>query len=168
MTITYKFCIINVDVYMFIEYLMLNDIKSVILKDFFGSEKKWLFISIFSYEWNLNSSYWFINSDRDLDNLLDILLNSAKIDKNTWIVSIDVVTNVIESNKDDLLSTSPREYWILLSNKDFSAFGVILPDTEWVADSKVAIQSIIKKNNISWSIVGYKFTTKRYVIEIDN
>lgn len=147
---------------------MLNIIKSVIFKDFFGSEKKWSFISIFWKEWNLKSSYWFINSDRDLDSLLDILLNSAKIDEDTWLISIDIVTNVIESNKDDLLSSSPREYGILLSNKDFTTFGIILPDTEWVADPKVAIQSIMKKNNISWSIIGYKFTTKRYVIEIDN
>jgi len=128
--------------------MLLENIKNKIFQKYKKNDVRWIFLSFFDKNWNLLASNWVIETDKNISDLLDTLwLGIFEMHwPSTSAVSIDIVLDsYVETNISKLLEVDIKNYWILISNLDWSNSGVILPNIVWIADIKHAIQALRQK-----------------------
>jgi len=148
---------------------MLDIIKKTIFKEFKPDEIRWLFLSTFTQDGQISLSNGVLESDKKLDQLVDLLYHWLfEKEKNISTVVIDVVTESYEEkNMQNLLKIPLSENWVCLVNvQDPSKSGVLLPNTKWVETMQQALQVIKWKYGLVWNVGIYVFKSKRLVAQI--
>lgn len=142
---------------------MLEKIKTKLFEKYKKDDVKGLFFSLFDKDWNLLTSTGVLQTDKHMDDLIDIV-SAGILDKEKWAVTVavDVVTEVIqESDMQKLLALPVKEYGVFLINNEIKKSGVILPNIKGVNDIKTALGLIKQKYEVSGNVMIYVFKTER-------
>jgi len=144
---------------------MLDEIKQRIFTKYKPEESKWLFFSTFNKSWTLIASNWVIESDKEIDKMIDLLYHGI-LENQTDVqkIIIDVVTELHEeTNIQEILKLSPIEHWLCLANSaDRTKSWVLLPNTQWVTTIKQALLLIKQKHQLTGQVAFFVFNTDRF------
>jgi len=147
---------------------MLEKIKTKLLEFYHKEDKIWLFFSLFDKSNNLILSNGVLTTDKTLPDLIEIIYH-AILEKQQWahIVAIDVVKEIqAQPDIQKLLWLSSKDYGIFAINKETNSSWVILPDTQWIIDTKTALWILKQKYGLSGNVEIFTFTTRRIAFEI--
>lgn len=141
---------------------MLDDIKKAIFAKYTKTDNKWLFLSTFDQNWLPKTSNWVINSDKELNELIETLYHwIIENQKDINNITIDIVTETQEIKDVKEIKNIPlQEYGILISSENKS--WVLLPNTQWVTNIQDALKLIKEKNSLWGNIKIFKFKTDRF------
>ena len=147
---------------------MLDKIKTKLLEFYHKEDKLWLFFSLFDIQNKLILSNGVLTTDKFLPDLVDILYH-AILEKqtNVHIVTIDIVKEIqIQPDIQKLLTLPAKEYGIFAVNRQTNISWVVLPDTQWVPDTKTALALLKQKYGLSGNVEISTFTTRRIAFEV--
>lgn len=147
---------------------MLEQIKRKLFEKYKTTETKWIYLSVFDVSGKMLFSRWVLMTDKTMDKLIENLYYAMiewkyKLEE-IKIVLIDVVWQIIESTPEDIMNSSPKEYWFCMISIDKDKVWTILPDMIWVADSKNALFLMKNKFWIEGKVMIYKFKSERISI----
>lgn len=148
---------------------MLELIKTKLLSFYDKTDKLWLFFSLFDANNNLLLSNWVLVTNKPLPELVEIIYHAllSKVEKQTKAIAIDIVKEInLQPDIQKLLTFSTKEYWIFVINKQTNISGVVLPDTEWIADIRWALALLKQKYGLSGNVEISSFTTRRIAFQI--
>lgn len=148
---------------------MLELIKTKLLSFYDKTDKLWLFFSLFDANNNLLLSNWVLITNKPLPELVEIIYHAllSKVEKQTKAIAIDIVKEInLQPDIQKLLTFSTKEYWIFVINKQTNISGVVLPDTEWIADIRWALALLKQKYGLSGNVEISSFTTRRIAFQI--
>lgn len=150
---------------------MLELIKTEIGKRHKLLANKWVFFSFFNKDGKLIFSKGMVQVDKSLGQIIDIFYHNffQKIEEDTKIVVADVVTHLEELYSYDMLEKIDfTKNGVAVQQVGGDVWGIILPNTEGVADIKQLFSVIKKKNELNGNIKVFLFQTERIVMEIKN
>lgn len=148
---------------------MLELTKTKLLSFYDKTDKLWLFFSLFDANNNLLLSNWVLVTNKPLPELVEIIYHAllSKVEKQTKAIAIDIVKEInLQPDIQKLLTFSTKEYWIFVINKQTNISGVVLPDTEWIADIRWALALLKQKYGLSGNVEISSFTTRRIAFQI--
>ena len=104
-------------------------------------------------------------TDKVLDSLLDTLYHwLVEKYKNMSYIVIDIIIDEEEiADISKINEISLQEYWLAVIAWD--KYGVMLPNTAWVANVTQALQLIKQKDSLHWNAKIVKFHTDRLLVE---
>ncbi len=144
---------------------MLSSIKKHLFPHHKKTDKKWLFLSAFDTKSILLWSHGVIHTDKTLENLANTIYTGlmAKYEKDIKLIALDVVTDYQqETDMQKIIATSPRDFWIFVATIDNTISGLVLPNTQWVADMQQALYILKQKHpQLTWNINVFLFKTQR-------
>lgn len=146
---------------------MLEKIKKGVFASYNSEEKKGVFLSWFDENRALLISQWIVFTEKPLHKTIDMVYQETikKHLKETLYVVCDVVSETIEIHDiKEVLTLSPKEFGFIVIDKKDDASGVILPNTEWVADTQSALSYLKKKYGIHGKVEIFAFRTDRIII----
>lgn len=147
---------------------MLELIKKTVYNAFDPSEKKWVFLSWFSKDKKLLLSQWVVDTDQPLEKTLESLYKKFIKPKEKLLhyLAVDVVTEIVElEDPNDVWDMDPTEYGMIVVDTDDDTTGILLPNTDWVADMKWAIYAIKEKYGIHGKVTIAAFRTRRVLLK---
>lgn len=147
---------------------MLDLLKTQIGKTQKLLANKWVFFSLFDKDGKLVFSKGMVQADKPLGQIIDIFHHNffSKL-QDIKLVVADVVTHFEELYSYDVLQKIDfTKNGIAVQELDAEIGGVILPNTEGIADIKQLFSIIKKKNNLTGNIKVFLFQTERIVVEI--
>lgn len=147
---------------------MLDLLKTEIGKKYKLLASKGIFFSIFDKDGKLIFSKGMVQVDKWLGQIIDIFHHNffSKLE-NVKLVVVDVVTHFEELNSYDVLDKIDfTKNGVAVQEVDGEVGGVILPNTEGLADIKQLFSIMKKKNNLTGNIKVYLFQTDRMVVQI--
>ena len=109
-----------------------------------------------------------VEVDKSLSQIIDIFHHNffSKL-TNVKLVAVDIVTSVDELYSYEKLNTIDfTKFWIAVQQTDAEIGGIILPNTEGVADVKQIFSVLKKKNNLNGNIKVYLFQTDRIIFNL--
>ncbi|HMY80889.1 MAG TPA: hypothetical protein PLW93_04315 [Candidatus Absconditabacterales bacterium] len=147
---------------------MIDLLKNTIGKEHKLIAHKGVFFSLFDSNGKLIFSKGMIEVDKSLDQIIDIFYHSffSQLEDQIKLIVVDVVTHLEELydygviNKIDWTKNG-----VAVQQLEGELGGVILPNTEGVADVKQLFSLIKKKNNLNGNIKVFLFQTQRIVVE---
>jgi hypothetical protein len=148
--------------------IKLERIKKQVSLKYELKDNKWFFVTWFDKNWIQLFSKWVLFTDKTLDNIInDLYYAFVEEYKNISTLVCDIVWEIIDStDNEELLEVSPWEYGFAVVSENWEVSGVVLPDTEWIIDTKLVLYHIRKKTNIDWNIKVYNFETNRILIKV--
>lgn len=147
---------------------MLDKIKQNLFSFYDKNDKVWLFFSLYDANNALLLSSWTLLTDKPMGDLVGILYHSL-LEKQTTakIVAIDVVKEIqLKPDITNLLTLSPKEYWVFAINPQTQKTAVILPNMQWVDSMQTALALMKQKNDLSGNVEISTFTTRRIAFAI--
>jgi hypothetical protein len=147
---------------------MLELLKTEIGKKYKLLSNKGVFFSFFDKDGKLIFSKGMVEVDKSLSQIIDIFHHNffSKL-TNAKLVAVDIVINVDELYSYDKLNTIDfTKFGIAVQQTDAEIGGIILPNTEGVADVKQIFSVLKKKNNLNGNIKVYLFQTDRILINL--
>ena len=144
---------------------MLEKIKNAIFAKYKKEDCKWVFLSVFDENNKLLMSNWALYTDKVLDNILDTLYHGlVEKYKNVAYIVVDIITDKEEiTDVSKINEISLQEYWLAVIAWD--KYGVMLPNTAWVANVTQALQLIKQKDSLHWNAKIVKFHTDRLLVK---
>ena len=144
---------------------MLEKIKNAIFAKYKKEDCKWVFLSVFDENNKLLMSNWALYTDKVLDNILDTLYHGlVEKYKNVAYIVVDIITDKEEiTDVSKINEISLQEYWLAVIAWD--KYGVMLPNTAWVANVTQALQLIKQKDSLHWNAKIVKFYTDRLLVK---
>ena len=146
---------------------MLSAIRKNVFAEFKKSDIHWAFLSIFDKNNNLLMSNGSIMTDKNLNSFIETLYKwtMQEHEKKIDLVVCDIVTDINqETDMQKIISTDMSEFGVFIWTIDSTASGVILPNTEGIADMKQALSILRKKHSwITGNINVSLFKTRRIV-----
>ena len=144
---------------------MLEKIKEAIFAKYKKEDCKWVFLSVFDENNKLLMSSGAFYTDKVLDSLLDTLYHwLVEKYKNMSYIVIDIIIDEEEiADISKINEISLQEYWLAVITWD--KYGVMLPNTAWVANVTQALQLIKQKDSLHWNAKIVKFHTDRLLVE---
>ena len=149
---------------------MLEKIKNAIFAKYKKEDIYWAFLSVFDE----NNKMLIIKAgefmdkafytDKVLDSLLDTLYHwLVENHKNVSYIVVDIVINPEEIMDVSKINEIPlNQFWIAVIAGD--KYGVMLPNTAWVANTLQALQLIKQKDKLGWNAKIVKFQTDRILV----
>lgn len=144
---------------------MLEKIKEAVFAKHKKEDCKWVFISVFDENNKLLMSDGALYTDKVLDNILDTLYHGlVEKYKNVAYIIVDIITDEEEiTDVSKINEISLQEYWLAVIAWD--KYGVMLPNTAWIANVTQAIQLIKQKDSLQWNAKIIKFHTDRLLVK---
>ena len=144
---------------------MIEKIKNAIFAKYKKEDCKWVFLSVFDENNKLLMSNWALYTDKVLDNILDTLYHGlVEKYKNVAYIVVDIITDKEEiTDVSKINEISLQEYWLAVIAWD--KYGVMLPNTAWVANVTQALQLIKQKDSLHWNAKIVKFHTDRLLVK---
>lgn len=145
---------------------MLDKIHNKLFRNYWKSEKKWIFLSGIDKDGNTIFSNWVIKTDENLFDTVNLLYeNFVEPEEDVKYIVIDVVDKIQELNEaEQIFWTNVSKNWFLIICENTNESGLILPSIENVADAKHAISLVKNKCELSWDVEIYSFTTKKILV----
>ncbi len=144
---------------------MLEKLQQALEKKYKLRETKWLFISGFDKDGKLQYSQWVVESDKPLEELLQMIFTKfVEPVKDTKVITLDVVTTLFEETNITKIPTTPPKLYGFAIVDDTGDTWVILPWTKGVADSKQALFLIKQKYWVNGKVKIFVFTTDRILV----
>lgn len=147
---------------------MLDIIKSNVFAKYPATENRWLFISIFDANNNLLASNGVVETDKNVDQLIDLLYHGL-LEKYQWVktILVDVVTEKTQQTDMQKLITLPiTQYGICMISNTDNKSGAMLPNTKWIPDVRTALTNIKQKYQLWGNVSIYTFQTDRITINL--
>ena len=144
---------------------MIEKIKSAVFAKYKKEDCKWVFLSVFDENNKLLMSNGALYTDKVLDNILDTLYHGlVEKYKNIAYIVVDIITDEEEiTDVSTINEISLQEYWLAVIAWD--KYGVMLPNTAWVANVTQALQLIKQKDSLHWNAKIVKFHTDRLLVK---
>jgi hypothetical protein len=146
---------------------MLEEIKKLLYSHYEANDRKGLFFSLFDEKGVLLDSHGVVETDKNLDALIDLLYNGMikKQELKVKNAVFDVVLSVQpQSDVAAFLKLSPKEWGILLTTVADGKSGVLLPDTKGIETMQQALASIKQKYQLSGNVAISVFKTEKLVL----
>lgn len=147
--------------------IKLENIKKQIWEEHDLKQNTWLFFTWFDKKWIQLFSKWVLITDKTLDKVIEDLYYAFLEEyKNTHTLVCDIVWDIVDStDNEELMDISPKDYGFAVVSQSWEVSGVVLPNTEWIIDTKLVLYHIKKKTNIDWNIKVYNFESNRILIQ---
>lgn len=148
---------------------MLQEIKNLIFSKHSPQDKIWFFFSLFDKDWNLLTSNWLIITDKNLEDLINLLYNwiIKNYEAKTKHIIIDFIKELTpQSNKDTFLLMDPKIYWVILTEIEWNKTWVMLPNTSGVSNMLNVISYIKDKYKLQWDASISTFTVEEVFLDI--
>ena len=145
---------------------MLEAIKKLIYSKFWSEDRVGLFFSLFDEKGVLLDSHGLVETDKNLDALIDLLYTGMikKYELKVKHIVFDLIPSVeIQNDVSAFLKLSPKEYGILLTSTVDGKSWVLLPDTRGVETMQQALASIKQKYQLSGNVAISTFKTERII-----
>ncbi|MDR2415307.1 MAG: hypothetical protein LBD75_01480 [Candidatus Peribacteria bacterium] len=146
---------------------MLEEIKKLLYTKYGANDRVGLFFSLFDEKGTLLASHGVVETDKNLDALIDLLYNGM-IKKQELKVKNAVfdVVKPLQAQNDvaAFLKLSPKEWGILLISVKDGKSGVLLPDTKGIETMQQALASIKQKYQLSGNVAISIFQTEKLVL----
>ena len=144
---------------------MIEKIKSAVFAKYKKEDCKWVFLSVFDENNKLLMSNGALYTDKVLDNILDTLYHGlVEKYKNIAYIVVGIITDEEEiTDVSKINEISLQEYWLAVIAWD--KYGVMLPNTAWVANVTQALQLIKQKDSLHWNAKIVKFHTDRLLVK---
>ena len=147
---------------------MLEEIKKLIYSKYKPEDKIWLFFSLFDEKWTLLASNGVLNSDKTLEDSINLLYNWI-IKKQEWKtkhIIIDVVNEVTEQKDvNAFLQMDPKTNWVLLAEAQWDKTWVMLPNMKWITSMTQAVAWIKSKYQLQWDVTISTFTVNELILD---
>ena len=147
---------------------MLEEIKKLIYSKYKPEDKIWLFFSLFDEKWSLLASNGVLNSDKTLEDSINLLYNWI-IKKQEWKtkhIIIDVVNEVTEQKDvNAFLQMDPKTNWVLLAETQWDKTWVMLPNMKWITSMTQAVAWIKSKYQLQWDVTISTFTVNELILD---
>jgi hypothetical protein len=146
---------------------MLEEIKKLMFSKYGADDRVGLFFSLFDEKGVLLDSHGVVETDKNLDALIDLLYNGMikKQELKVKNAVFDVVKSVEpQTDISAFLKLSPKERGILLTSVVDGKSGVLLPDTKGIETMQQALASIKQKYVLSGNVAISVFQTERLVL----
>lgn len=147
---------------------MLEKIKELIYSKYKPEDKIWLFFSLFDENWNLLISNGVLNTDKTLEDMINLLYNwiLKKSESKTKHIIIDVINQITEQkDANAFLNMDPKTNWVLLTETQWNKTWLILPNTKWITSMKQAIAWIKSKYQLEWDVTISTFTVDELILD---
>ncbi len=145
---------------------MLEKIKASLFKEYNAEEKKWVFLSWFTWSKDLLVSQWVCDTDLPLYQTLESIYQEhiEPVIKQLWYIVVDIVVELIElEDTNNIREMDPKEYGVIVVDQEDDKSWVILPNTEWIVDMKWALFAIKKQYWVHGKISIAVFRTERII-----
>ncbi len=143
---------------------MLEKIKQAVFEKYKKEDCHGVFVSVFGENGKLIMSNGALYTDKVLDNILDTLYHwLVEKHKDILYIVVDVVKNmedIVDVSKINEISLKDFGIAVIAGEK----YGVVLPDTAWIANMTQALQIIKQKDALEWNAKLVKFQTDRFVV----
>lgn len=149
---------------------MLDLVKTEVAKNHKLLATKGVFFSLFDKDGTMVFSKGMVQADKSLGQIIDIFHHNffAKL-VDVQLVVVDIVTHLEELYSYDMLEKIDfTKNGVAVQQVEGEIWGVILPNTEGIADIKQLFSLLKKKNNLSGDIKVYLFQTDRISIDVKN
>lgn len=146
---------------------MLEEIKKLIYSKYSADDRMGLFFSLFDEKGLLLDSHGVVETDKNLDALIDLLYTGMikKQELKVKNIVFDLISTVtLQQDASAFLQLSPKEYGVLLTSVTDGKSGVLLPDTKWIDTMQQALASIKQKYELSGNVSISTFKVDRLVL----
>lgn len=145
---------------------MLDLIKKSLTNKYDLTQAMWLFLSSFDTQWAMISSNGSIQTDKPLDQLIDLLYHGLiEKEQNVKTMVVDVVTNIAqETDMAKLQALDLKTNGLCLVGEQNKSW-TILPWTQGVETVQQALQLVKEKYQLAGNATIYAFQTDRIVVE---
>lgn len=149
---------------------MLQEIKNLIFSTHSPQDKIWFFFSLFDKDWKLLTSNWLISTDKNLEDLINLLYNwiIKNYETKTKHIIIDFIKELTPQNDvSTFLAMDPKIYGVLLSETEWNKTWVMLPNTSGVTNMKDVLTWIKNKYQLQWNGSISTFTVDEVYLDIN-
>ena len=147
---------------------MLQEIKNLIYKTFSAQDVLGLFFSAFDSTWKLLISNGVLETNKNLETLLDLFYNGMlkPYESQIWGIVFDIVGTITpQQDINAFLQLSPKEYWVVLTSMQNWKSGVLLPDTQWIQNMQQVIACIKQKYQLQGNAEISVFKTTKILYQ---
>ena len=147
---------------------MIEKIKELIYNKYKPEDKKWIFFSLFDEKWNLLISNWVLNTDKSLEDMINLLYNwiLKKHESKTKHIIIDIVNEIVEQKDvNSFLSMDPKINWVVLAETKWDKTWIMLPKMKWVTSMKQVLAWIKSKYQLQWDVTISTFTVDELILD---